>query len=125
MTHVSPPARDVQRSESTVTRFVVELVVWSIGAGCIAIAVGANQRWLDAHFLPSFLWPRHWYTLIESSVRLGIAALGAWLMTDARRRAGRFAERAPSLALHSALAVILAFGAAEMTLAMGHVKLQP
>jgi len=89
------------------------------------MAVGANQRWLDQHFLPSFLWPRHWYTLIETSVRAGLAALGAWLVTGARTRAGRFAERAPSLALHSALAVILAFGAAEMTLAMGRVKLQP
>jgi len=120
---VASPARDVQRSESTVTRFVVEVVVWSIGAACIAIAVGANQRWLDRHFLPSFLWPRHWYTLIETSVRVGLGALGAWIVTGARARAGRFALREPSLALSVAAAMALALGAGEI--ALKYVKVQP
>ena len=123
MTHVASPARDVQRSESTVTRFVVELVVAAIGVACVAIAVGANQRWLDRHFLPSFLWPRHWYTLIETSVRVGLGALGAWIVTGARARAGRFALREPSLALSVAAAMALALGAGEI--ALKYVKVQP
>src|SRR6267142_1206042 len=123
VTHVASPARDIQRSESTVTRFVVELVVAAIGVACIAIAVGANQRWLDRHFLPSFLWPRHWYTLIETSVRVGLGALGAWIVTGARARAGRFALREPSLALSVAAAMALALGAGEI--ALKYVKVQP
>jgi len=99
------------------------LVVAAIGIACLAIAVGANQRWLDRHFLPSFLWPRLWFTLIETSVRIGLAALGAWIVTDARRTIGRFAQRTPSLALHSAIAVVLALVAAEA--ALKYVKLQP
>lgn len=99
------------------------MVVAAIGVACLAIAIGANQRWLDQHFLPSFLWPRRWFTLIETSVRIGLAVLGAWIVTDARRRIGRFAQRTPSVALHSALAVVLALAAAEV--ALKYVKLQP
>jgi hypothetical protein len=87
------------------------------------IAVGANQRWLDRHFLPSFLWPRHWYTLIETSVRIGLGALGAWVVTGARTRAGRFAQHAPALAMNIGLAIVLALGAAEV--ALKYVKIQP
>jgi len=113
----------VSRSENRITRPVVELVVVTIGAACLAIAIGANQRWLDRHFLPSFLWPRHWYTLIESSVRIGLGALGAWVVTGARTRAGRFAERAPALALSCMLAFGAALGASEV--ALKYVKVQP
>jgi hypothetical protein len=123
LTQLAAALSRVSRSEKSLTRFVAELVVSSIGAACIAIAIGANQAWLDRHFLPSFLWPRHWYTLIETSVRIGLAALGGWIVTDARRRIGRFARRAPALALHSALAIVLALGAAEV--ALKYVKLQP
>ncbi|HYS27322.1 MAG TPA: hypothetical protein VEP46_17045 [Vicinamibacterales bacterium] len=98
-------------------------MVAAIGVACIAIAVGANQRWLDRHFLPSFLWPRHWYTLIETSVRVGLGALGAWIVTGARARAGRFALREPSLALSVAAAMALALGAGEI--ALKYVKVQP
>jgi hypothetical protein len=111
------------RSESTVTRFVAELAVALLGAACLAIAIGANQRWLDHHFLPSFLWPRHWYTLIETSVRVGLAALGAWIVTGARTRAGRFARREPALVRSIGIAIVLAFGAAEV--ALKYVKVQP
>ncbi|HEY3161476.1 MAG TPA: hypothetical protein VGJ78_21065 [Vicinamibacterales bacterium] len=105
------------------TRVVVELVVAAIGAACLAIAIGANQRWLDRHFLPSFLWPRHWYTLIETAVRVGVGALGAWIVTGARAHAGRFARREPAVALNVALAIVLALGAAEI--ALKYVKVQP
>ena len=109
------------RSENAVTRFVVELVVAAIGIVCLAIAIGANQAWLDQHFLPSFLWPRHWYTLFETSGRLGLATLGAWTLADARTRARRAAQRAPALTLNVGLAIALALGAAES--ALRHVSL--
>jgi len=99
------------------------VAVGAIGIACLAIALGANQRWLDRHFLPSFLWPRQWYTTIETSVRIGLAVFGAWMVSDARRRIGRLARRAPALALHSALAVVLALVAAEV--ALKYLKLQP
>lgn len=123
MTHVAPADRGEQRSESAVTRFVAELLVLALGGACIAIALGANQRWLDRHFLPSFLWPRHWYTLIETSVRVGLAALGAWVVTGARARAGRLAGREPALAASVGIAAVLAFGASEI--ALKFVKVQP
>src|SRR5207245_6899909 len=103
----------VSRSENAITRFVAELAVASIGVVCIAAAIGANQQWLDRHFLPSFLWPRHWYTLIETSVRIALAALGAWIVTGARARAGRLTQRSPALALNIALAIVLALRSAE------------
>jgi hypothetical protein len=111
------------RSENSVTRFVAELVVAAIGIACLAFAVGANQRWLDQHFLPSFLWPRHWYAVIETSVRVGLAVLGAWIVTGARRRAGRVAHREPSLVLTIGLAIVLALVASEF--ALKYVKIQP
>jgi hypothetical protein len=123
VTELASSLPGLSRSENSLTRFVVELTIAATGIACLAIALGANQRWLDRHFLPSFLWPRHWYTLIETSVRIGLAALGAWLVTGARMRAGRFAQRAPAVALHSALACGLALGAAEA--ALKYVKLQP
>jgi hypothetical protein len=123
VTHLASEAPRLSRSENSVTRFVAELVVAAVGVACIAIAVGANQRWLDRHFLPSFLWPRHWYTVIETSARIGLAVFGAWLVTGARARAGRFAQHAPALAMNIGLAIVLALGAAEV--ALKYVKIQP
>lgn len=123
MTPVAAPLSRVSRSENTLTRYVAELVVGAIGTVCIAIAIGANQRWLDQHFLPSFLLARHVYALIETSVRVGLAALGAWLVSGGRTAAGRFSQRQPAVACSIAFAVILAFGAAEI--ALTHAKLRP
>ena len=89
---------------------------------CFTIAIGANQRWLDRHFLPSFLLPYAWFTLIETTVRVGLAVLGAWLVTTARS-AGRFARKEPTLAVTVLVSVVLAFGAGE--LALKYRKVQP
>ena len=115
--------REARSDASSIARVITEVVILTIAVVLLVCAVGANQQWLDRHFLPSFLWPRHWYTLAESSVRLGMAALGAWLAMGARKRAGRLAARAPAAALHVLLAAILALGASE--LALRYVKLQP
>ena len=123
MNQIASSVPRASQSENAVTRSVAELAVAAIGVVCIAIAIGANRRWLDRHFLPSFLWPRHWYTLIETSVRVGLGALGAWIATGARTRAGRIAHREPALALSIGLAIGLAFGAAEV--ALKYVKVQP
>ena len=123
MTQFAAPISRVSRSENSLTRFVAELLVAAIGTACIAIAIGANQSWLDQHFLPSFLWPHHLYARIEMSARFGLGALGAWLVSGGRAAAGRFSQREPAVAGSMAFAVILAFGAAEI--ALTHVKLRP
>lgn len=90
---------------------------------CIVIAIGANQRWLDRHFLPSFLLPRSWFVLIETVVRVVLGVIGARLVTRTRRRAGRFAGQEPILAVTILAAIVLAFGAGE--LALKNKKVQP
>ena len=123
MTHVTATSHSLSQSESAVTRTVAEVVFLVFGAACVIVAIGANQRWLDRHFLPSFLLPRDWFTLIETSIRLGLALLGAWLMTHTRKRVGRIAGRDPVLTLSVPLAILLAFAGAEI--ALTRVKVQP
>ena len=93
-----------------------------LGGVLLACAVAANQRWLDRHFLPSWFLPRQWYVLIESSVRVVIAALGVSLALVARPRVGRFIARAPARALHIAIAAVLALGASELVLRRVHLR---
>jgi hypothetical protein len=104
-------------------RAVVELVVATAGAALLAGAAAANQRWLDRHFLPSFLLSREWSVAIETLVRLVIGAIGAWLAMVARPRVGRFVARTPARAVHVTVAAVLALGASEALL--GRVHLQP
>jgi hypothetical protein len=116
------PGHHVRRSERPVARAIAEIAIASIGAALLAGAVAANQRWLDRHFLPSWFLPRHWYVLIESSVRVVMAALGVLLALFARPRVGRFAARAPALALYAAIAAVLALGASELVLRRVHLR---
>ncbi|PWT85425.1 MAG: hypothetical protein C5B58_03085 [Acidobacteria bacterium] len=103
-------------------RATAEIVVASIGAAFFACAIIANQRFLDRHFVPSFFLPRHWYVVIENLGRLVMAALGVWLVTIARARAGRFASRAPVRALHVVIATVLALGASNLMLRRVHLR---
>jgi len=105
-----------------VARVTAEIAVASIGSALVIGAVAANQRWLDRHFLPSWFLPRQWYVLIESSVRLVIAAAGVWLALIARPRIGRAVLRAPGRALHVAIAAVLALGASELVLRRVHLR---
>jgi hypothetical protein len=72
--------------------------------------------------VPSFFLPRHWYVVLETSGRLVMAALGAWLVTVGRLRAGRFASRTPARALHLVIATILALGASNLMLRRVHLR---
>jgi len=103
-------------------RVIAEIVVASVGGAFLACAIIANQRFLDRHFVPSFFLPRHWYVVIETSGRLVMAGLGAWLVTVGRSRAGRFASGAPARALHIVIATILALGASNLMLRRVHLR---
>src|SRR5579864_3162677 len=118
-----PPVRETQALRHFVARAVAEIVVASFGGTLLACAIIANQRFLDRHFVPSFFLPRHWYVVMETSGRLVMAVLGAWLVTVGRSRAGRFALRAPTRSLQVVIATILALGASNLMLR--HVHLRP
>jgi hypothetical protein len=103
-------------------RVAAEIAVAAFGGALLACAVGANQRWLDRHFLPSFFLPRHWYVLIETFARIVLAAAGTAVAVFARPRVGRFAARAPVLAVHIAIAAVLAFAGSELVLRRVHLR---
>ena len=122
MTQSGPSLREARRSESLMARVIAEIAIASIGGALLACAVAANQRWLDAHFLPSFFLPRQCYVAIETLVRVAMAALGVALALFARPRIGRFAARAPALTLQIAIAAGLALGASELALRPAHLR---
>ena len=105
-----------------VARIVIEIAVAAFGVTLLICALGANQGWLDRHFLPSFFLPRLWYVAIQTSARVGLGVLGAWLLWAARPRLGQIAMRAPADIAGVAIAVILALGAGEF--ALQHLHLQ-
>jgi hypothetical protein len=110
------------RDHSVASRRVAEVVIGGIGVALIAGALAANQRWLDRHFLPTFLLPRDWYVRLETSVRVAMAAIGLWLALVTRPRVGRFVARAPARALHITIAVFLALVASELLLHRAHLQ---
>jgi hypothetical protein len=116
-----PPVRE-QVSKHFGARVIAEIVVASIGGAFVACAIVANQRFLDRHFVPSFFLPWHWYVVLETFGRFVMAALGAWLVTVVRARAGDFASRAPGRALHVVIATILALGASNLMLRRVHLR---
>jgi hypothetical protein len=104
-------------------RVMTEMTVASIGIVFLAGGLAANQQFLDRHFVPSFLFPRHWYVALETAIRLCMAIFGALLVLVARPRAGRFTALAPARMLQFVVAAALAIGASE--LALRHVHLGP
>jgi hypothetical protein len=118
---VPPPAK--RRLGYFVARVTAEITVGSIGIALFASGLGANQHFLDRHFVPSFLIPRHWYVALETSIRLGMIILGGLLVFIARPHVGRFSARAPLRVLQFVVAAALAIGASE--LALRHVHLGP
>jgi hypothetical protein len=115
-------AYQARRREHLAARAMVEIVVALIGVAFLAGALAANQRWLDSHFLPSWFLPRHWYVVLETSVRVVMATLGVSLALVARPRIGRLVSRAPARALLAAIAAVLALGASELVLRRVHLR---
>src|SRR5437660_6021197 len=104
-----------------VTRAATEIAVAAIGGAFVVCAAAANQQWLDQHFLPSFLLPRHWFVRIETGVRLVLGAIGVLLALFARPRVGRVVSQAPARALAIAGAALLALAASEPALRRVHL----
>jgi hypothetical protein len=95
---------------------MAELVIAVAGATLLVCGIGANQRWLDRHILPSFLLPRDWYVALQTAARIAVGIAGAWLLVVVRPRVGRWTVRAPGYAGSIALAVGLALAASEPVL---------
>ncbi len=113
--------RDVRVEIPPLRRVVVETFVGLMGVALIGIALAADQRWWDRHFLPIFDVPRPLYTLGELCVRGVLAVLGAALALAARPRLGRLAARLPPVTFAAAtarilLAILLALGCSELIL---------
>src|SRR5262245_11919508 len=100
---------------------VLQGVTAALGIVLIVAAAAANQSWLDRHFLPSFFIPRRWYVLIETSVRVTLAAAGAALVLG-RSRLARVATRAPAMTVKVAAAALLALVSSELALRWIHLR---
>jgi hypothetical protein len=105
-----------QDSVSRSRQLLVESVVACIGCALIAAAVAAGPRWLDRHFLPAFFVPRATLVRAESLLRIAAALLGIALAVLLRRRIARAVAADWTRAIAIALAIVLAFGAAELLL---------
>src|SRR5437763_12334237 len=97
------------------SRRVAEIAVACIGCALIAAAAAANQAWFDRHFLPSFWTPREEIVRTELLVRIAVAVAGAAIVLLARIVA-RLLAREPLYLFTISLAIVLAFGAAEIVL---------
>lgn len=91
-----------------------------LGAGLIALAIFANQSWLDRHILPSFYLMRTWYVVLESAARLSMLVAGAALFLFARARRGRPVDRHPGRVVRIVGAAMLAIVAAALVLRWRH-----
>ena len=98
------------------------IVIALTGVVLVAGALAANQRWLDRHFLPSFLLLRRSYVLIETCVRLAIGMLGVALVVVARFAAAQPTARLLLRASQIAMAAVLALGASEVVLRHLHLR---
>ena len=114
-----PPTGQSERSS---VRLVTEIASALVGVLLLAGAFGANQDWIDSHFLPGFFMSAGIDRLAAQSVRLVTAALGILLAFVARPRIGRFVARSPVRVLVTGVAVVLAFGEAELLLRRRHVR---
>lgn len=119
--HISMSAT-MRQPGSHVARAFTEIVIAGVGIALVVVAIGANQAWLDRHFLPSFLFPRQWYVRAETVCRIVIGLLGVWLMVSTRPRLGRLAARSPGGTLSVIVAALLALAASELALRGMHLR---
>ena len=100
---------------------IVQIAIVAIGVAMIACAVAANQAWLDRHFLSDFFIPRADFLRVENGSRIAVAVVGALLIAVCRPLA-RFLIRDPLRTLFTAIAIVAAFGAAELALRRTHLR---
>ena len=103
-------------------RAVTEIAFATVGTAFLVCALIANQRFLDRHFLPSFLFPRHWYVVLQTLGRVVLLILGALLVS----LFGRVLHALPRERLtvfQIVVAIVLAFGTSELV--MRHVHIGP
>lgn len=103
-------------------QWLAEIAVGCTGCALVVFAIAANQQWFDRHFLPAFFVTRAQYVRMETMVRIAAALLGLLIAIVIRRPLGRSIAGNPSRTLSTALAVVLAFGAAEMMLRRVHLR---
>ncbi len=108
--------------EQLATRPAVEIAVSLAGVALLAVALLANQGWLDRHFLPSFFLARRTYVLLETIARCAIGGLGVSLIV-VRARLARILTQSPGRVVQVAVAAALALVASEFVLR--HVQLRP
>ena len=99
-------------------RLLAEILVASIGVALLACTLGANQRWLDRHFVPSFFLPRHWYVVIETLVRLAMGIVGAWAGFLLRHRhAPRAKQRLANITMIVVIQVVFDLSTPQVSMA--------
>ncbi len=108
--------------EQLAARPAVEIAVSLAGVALLAVALLANQGWLDRHFLPSFFLARRTYVLLETIARCAIGGLGVSLIV-VRARLARILTQSPGRVVQVAVAAALALVASEFVLR--HVQLRP
>src|SRR5580765_906359 len=104
----------------SVRRRAAEIVVLLAGLLLVALAIGLNQRWFDAHLLPSFFLMRRWYIFLESTARVAMALAGLLLVFVVRPRLGRLTTVRRSGTIPAVIAVVLAIVAGQLVLARSH-----
>jgi hypothetical protein len=92
---------------------MAELAIALAGTLLLAGALAANQRWLDRHFLPSFLLSHRGFVALETTVRAVMALVGILLILVVRPRLGRAVARRPQGALRVAFAAALALAVSD------------
>jgi hypothetical protein len=112
-------ACNMGRAAQTASKAEIAAVAF-IGFAVIVAATAANQAWFDHHFLPSYWTPREEIVRNELLVRIGVGIIGGAIIFLARTVA-RLLKREPLYLVTISLAVVLAFGAAELLLRRGSI----
>jgi hypothetical protein len=81
------------RHERGASRIIAETLVALGGLALILGALGADQAWVDRHFLPNFFVPHAAIMPVVSTVRIIMIVLGGVLVLFIRPALGRLAAR--------------------------------
>lgn len=81
------------RHERGASRIIAETLVALGGLALILGALGADQAWVDRHFLPNFFVPHAAIMPVVSTVRIIMIVLGGVLVLFIRSALGRLAAR--------------------------------